>query len=301
MDFNVAEPPVFAKKSAPPPPEPEPPTQSGATVEMEGQEGSSASDSRGSAPGARTFATFPSPTNCSTPSSSILNSSNDNSRNRTREEPMEMDEPTTPKIPMGVMDKENLTDNGKRSRNRSKAKRNLGKDKDKKKETDLPARRPDIDKLLAGLEPQPEMEGQDQGQEGINEPPINPSSPSKQIPGTKKPKPKYSKQENSAATYVPSSQGGAKSKDTTPPLPPNPQPLPPPPPPPPAHSPLPLASEQSTAASGASKRGGSRGRGGSQRTAGRSTKAQKAGKEDPKACSGTSAGPSSLAAYIFFF
>ena len=67
-DFNMSDPPVFARKSAPPPDTEESPSVS-------------------RTPAMQTFPSSP----CSTPSSSILNSSNDNSRNISMEEPMEQD------------------------------------------------------------------------------------------------------------------------------------------------------------------------------------------------------------------
>ena len=290
MDFNVTDPPVFARKSAPPP---DPSTQQDQAEGMEEQEDQDVRQENSAGmttKASEAFSAFPSPTNCSTPSSSILNSSIDNSRNRTRDEPMEMDETSTPKPPSKPGDKENCKDNGKRTRSRSKAKRNIVKDKMKADETT--ESRPDIGKLLAGLEPQPvtTRNGQDQGQEETPNVGNSGLAPNKEIVGTKKQKPKYTKAEQAAPISGASGQGGDSPRNP-PPLPRDSPTLLPPPPPPPETCEDASAGVETNIA-GHSKRGGSKNRGGSQRTAGRVPRASKE-KERPEPGTGDVIGPGS--------
>ena len=266
MDFNVVDPPVFARKSAPPP---DPASQQDQPEGMEEQEMNQENEAGPMNKAEGTFPTFPSPSKCSTPSSSILNSSNDNSRNRTREEPMEMDESSTPKPPSKLGEKENCPGNGKRTRSRSKAKRNFGTDKTTAAESGAATSRPDIGKLLAGLEPQPVPvgHGQDQGQEETPKEDRCKLTINTGNAGTKKQKPKYTKAEQAAPNNGAGGQDGDSARNP-PPLPPTPPTLPPPPPPPaPAAEDTSAGAEQIVA--GPSKRGGSKNRGGSQRTAGK--------------------------------
>ena len=208
------DPPVFAKKSAPPPPIPEDIRDRGA--EIGGQEPPRTGQ------GAGTFPTFPSPSRCSTPSSSILNSSNDNTRNTTRDEPMDQDAQPDPQQPLGK-GKENAAASGvstpkKKGRNRSRAKKNSTK-------KNAGEQAPNIEQLLAGLEPQhpPGKQGDTDGND-VDDNPL------------KGKKPSYDKTKNSSVFAA------ALERDShnpiPPPLPPpyptdppaQPPPLPPPPP-----------------------------------------------------------------------
>ena len=199
-DFDIADPPVFAKKSAPPAPAEDPSDPAGKVDDPPHSEA--------------TFPTFPA-TACSTPNSSILNSSNDNSRNYSRpeeEESMETDPPIQGKENQDL----NTTNKGgsdmpKKSRNRSRAKKAAAKNT------------PEIALMLANLTPDANV--------NVNSGTKLPLNDQRDPSDTKKKrKPKFGDR-----TDEPPSSRDQPHHPTVPPLPeqepPSSRPLPPPPPP----------------------------------------------------------------------
>ena len=220
MDFNLSDMPIYAKKSAPPPPpDEENETQSTTATTATTPEPNRIPLAPATPNLNQSTSTFPqSP--CSTPSSSILNSSNDTTRTNPRGDDEPMDEDQPPDISStdqqqqqqqqqqhqqqqhGGSQKENIEapeGKTKRTRNRSRAKKTAA----------MQAKPPpDIPTLLANLEPTLQDV-------------------------KKKKKPKYSgtatQDQDNREPAVVSGKGNADP----PPLPPS---LPPPPPPPPPPS-----------------------------------------------------------------
>ena len=146
-EFNVSEKPVYAKKSAPPPPEHSTPR----TPELPKYQ-----------------ATFPNTSACSTPSPSLLDSSNENSSlmaNTTGrdESPMETDAAT----------QQGSTKNEKKTRGRSRAKKTLAKTHNNP---------PDVNLLLANLENKVGEAEKGRSENGAHLPPLPLEDPPAVLP-----------------------------------------------------------------------------------------------------------------------
>ena len=188
-DFDIADTPVFAKKSAPP-----------------NQEEAQEEEERPLGNVSQNIPTFPS-SPCSTPSSSILDSSAEVSSNKINDEPMEQDAPTDQSQDAG---KENATLK-KKPRNRSRSQKNA-------------VHKPNVEQLLAGLKPQQEF-AQVQSEKNSNTVEMNKAANVEEGKDKKKKqKPKYAKNKSDV--------GNNPTPSLNPPLPPDNAPgsIPPPPP-----------------------------------------------------------------------